>query len=93
VARPRVAGGVLWIGLVAVLLAGIVALNVAALRLNVEAEQLDARADELAATRDALATELSSAASAGRIEALAVRRLRLERPAETTYIRLGRPRR
>jgi hypothetical protein len=93
VARPRVAGGVLWIGLVAALLAGIVALNVAALRLNVEAEELDARASELTARRDTLATELSSAASAGRIESLAVRRFRLERPSETTYIRLGRPRR
>ena len=40
-ARPRVAGGVLWIVIVATLLAGIVALNVAVLRLNMQVEQLD----------------------------------------------------
>ena len=33
------AGGVVWIGLVAVLLAGVVALNVAVLRLNVQLDQ------------------------------------------------------
>lgn len=89
-ARPRLAGSVAWIGLVAVLLAGIVALNVAVLRLNVEAEKLDAEKQELAATRDSLASQLSRAAAAGRIEAIATRKLGLERPAETTYVRLAR---
>ncbi|HEX2045341.1 MAG TPA: hypothetical protein VHF23_06930 [Gaiellaceae bacterium] len=88
--RPRLAGSVAWIGLVAALLAGIVALNVAVLGLNVEAEKLDARKQELVAARDSLASQLSRAAAAGRIEAIATRKLGFERPAETTYVRLGR---
>jgi hypothetical protein len=75
---------------VAALLAGIVALNVAVLRLNVQSEELDAEQEKLAAQRDLLAAELSRAASAGRIEAIAVARLGFERPVETTYVRLGR---
>jgi cell division protein FtsL len=89
-AHPRVAGGIAWILVVAALLAGIVALNVAVLGLNQEAEKLEARAQKLAAKRDALASELSTAAAAGRIQALAVEKLGLARPAETTYVRLGR---
>jgi cell division protein FtsL len=87
---PRVAGGVLWIAVVAVLLAGIVALNVAALRLNVQVEQLDSQRDKLAAKRDALQTELSTAVAAGRIEGLAVDRLGLAAPESTTYLDLRR---
>jgi hypothetical protein len=93
VARPRLAGSVLWIGVVAALLAGIVALNVAVLRLNMESERLEERKGRLAEQRDALATELSSTAAAGRIEALAVGKLGLERPVETTYLRLTRAKR
>jgi cell division protein FtsL len=76
---------------VAALLAGIVALNVAVLRLNVQSEELDAQREKLAAQHDVLVAELSRAASAGRIEAIAVGRLGFERPVETTYVRLGRP--
>lgn len=89
--RPYVAGGVLWIALVAALLAGIVALNVAALRLNVEVQQLDSQRDELASKRDALQTQLSTAAAAGRIEGIAVDRLGLVAPESTTYLELKRP--
>jgi cell division protein FtsL len=93
VARPRLAGSVLWIGVVAALLAGIVALNVAVLRLNMESERLEERKGKLTEQGDALAAELSSAAAAGRIEAIAVGKLGLERPAETTYLRLLRAKR
>jgi cell division protein FtsL len=82
-----------WILVVAALLAGIVALNVALLRLNVESERLDAEQERLAAQHDLLISELSRAAAAGRIEAVAVGKLGLERPVETTYVRLGRHRR
>ena len=37
--QRRVAGGVAWIGVVAVLLAGVVAMNVAVLRLNMKLDQ------------------------------------------------------
>jgi cell division protein FtsL len=91
--RPLVAGGVLWIVVVATLLAGIVALNVAVLRLNVQVQQLDAQRDELASKRDALQTQLSTAAAAGRVEKAAVHRLGLVAPESTTYVELKRPRR
>jgi cell division protein FtsL len=87
-ARPLVAGGVLWIVVVAALLAGIVALNVAVLRLNVQVEQLDGQRDKLASKRDALQTELSTAAAGGRVEKLAVERLGLVAPESTTYVEL-----
>jgi cell division protein FtsL len=92
-ARPLVAGGVLWIVVVAILLAGIVALNVAVLRLNVQVQQLDAQRDELASKRDALQTQLSTAAAGGRVEKAAVQRLGLVAPESTTYLELKRPRR
>jgi cell division protein FtsL len=90
---PRVAGGVLWIAVIAVLLAGIVALNVAALRLNVRVEQLDGEKQKLAAQRDALQTKLSTAIAAGRIQGLAVDHLGLVAPDSTTYLELKRRRR
>ena len=92
-ARPLVAGGVLWIVVVAALLAGIVALNVAVLRLNVQVEQLDGQRDKLASQRDALQTKISTAAAGGRIETAAVERLGLVAPDSTTYLELKRPRR
>jgi cell division protein FtsL len=91
--RPLVAGGVLWIVVVAALLAGIVALNVAVLRLNVQVEQLDGQRDKLASKRNALQTEVSTAAAGGRIETAAVERLGLVAPESTTYLELKRPRR
>ena len=91
-ARPLVAGGVLWVVVVAALLAGIVALNVAVLRLNVQVEQLDGQRDKLASKRNALQTEISTAAAGGRIETAAVERLGLVAPESTTYLELKRPR-
>jgi cell division protein FtsL len=84
---------VLWIVVVAGLLAGIVALNVAVLRLNVRVEQLDSERDQLASQRDALQTKLSTAAAGGRVEQAAVEQLGLVAPASTTYLELKRPRR
>jgi hypothetical protein len=91
--RPRLAGSVVWILLVAGLLAGIVALNVGVLRLSMENERLEAQQAEFSARGDALSAELSRAAAAGRIEAIAVRELGLVRPEQTTYIRLARVKR
>jgi cell division protein FtsL len=72
---------------VATLLAGIVALNVAALRLNLEVQRLTEQKEELAAGNSASASELSSLAASARIEAMARRKLGLVRPAQTTYVR------
>jgi cell division protein FtsL len=76
---------------VAGLLAGIVALNVGVLRLNMESERLEEQRNELVAQRDALSAELSRSAAAVRIESIALNRLGLVRPEQTTYVRLGRP--
>ncbi len=92
-AHPRVAGGVVWIVLVAVLLAGIVALNVAALRLNLEVQRLNEEKERLMTENAAGASELSSLAASARIEAMARRKLDLVAPAETTYVRAARVRR
>jgi cell division protein FtsL len=89
-APPRVAGGVLWIVVVAVLLSGIVALNVAVLRLNMQVEQLDNQHDQLTSKHDSLQSQLSTAAAAGRVEELATKTLHLGAPASTTYLELKR---
>lgn len=83
------AGGVLWIVLLAALLAGIVALNVAVLRLNMQLEQLARERAELRAHNAELASRISSSAAAPKIETIA-RSLGLVRaePADTTYVEL-----
>ena len=69
--RSGVAGGVAWIAAAGVLLAGIVALNVALLRLNVRLDHLNGQREQLRAENIALASALSSASSSPRIQALA----------------------
>jgi cell division protein FtsL len=86
--QRRVAGGVAWIAAVAALLGGIVALNVGVLRLNMEVERLEERKTKISAENRALASELSSAAAAWRIEAVATRKLGLVRADDPTYLRL-----
>lgn len=88
----RVAGGVVWIGVVAVLLAGVVALNVAVLRLNMRLDQLSRDRADLRAQNAALAVQLSGAASAPRIQGLAAKRLGLVQatPDQTSYVTLPR---
>jgi cell division protein FtsL len=90
--RSRVTGGVLWIVLVAILLAGVVALNVAVLRLNVQYDKLGRTKVSLVAQNSALSSQLSSSAATGRIQLLARTQLGLvPAPADrTTYIVLDR---
>jgi cell division protein FtsL len=86
-----VAGGVVWITITAVLLAGVVALNVAVLRLNMQLDKLNAERTRLRAEKQALASQLSLAAASPRIQLLAKRQgLVPADPTETTYVRLGR---
>ena len=88
--RPRVVG-VLWIGALAVLLAGVVAMNVAVLRLNITLDRLGRERADLRATNAELNSRISSNASAPRIQAIAARRLGLVQAAsdQTTYVRIG----
>jgi cell division protein FtsL len=87
-AERRLAGGVLWIVLLAVLLVGVVALNVAVLRLNMQLEQLSERRLQLEAENALLAARVSAAMAPSRTERLARTRLGLEPAAAATYAEL-----
>jgi cell division protein FtsL len=84
-------GGVLWIVLFAVLLAGVVAVNVAVLRLNVELDGAGRERAQLKADIATLRAELSSTAATARIERVATEELGLVEadPATTTYLSLS----
>jgi hypothetical protein len=103
-ARPRkrtaarrkagVLGGIVWIVLLAVLLGGIVALNVAALQLKVRLQAANNAKSDVRARSVALAGQLSSAGSAPQVASAADRKLGLvpAAPDQTTYVDLA-PRR
>lgn len=90
--RPALLGGVVWIGVLAALLAGIVALNVAALQLNVRLDRLAETKAELRASGDALSAQLTHAGSPPQVAAVAHRRLGLmpASPEQITYVDLAR---
>ena len=76
-----------WIVLVAVLLAGIVAVNVAALRLNLESQRLEEQRDKVAAANADASSELSSLAAAARVEATGRASLGLVAATDPAYVR------
>lgn len=89
--RPVVfGGGVVWIVLFAVLLAGVVAVNVAVLRLNLQLDRSSTERTELKADISRLRSELSSIAATSRIERLARGELGLiaADPDATIYVDL-----
>jgi hypothetical protein len=83
-----VAGGVVWIGIIGALLAGVVAMNVAVLRLNMKLDRLGRERADLRAQNAVLSVQLSSAASAPRIQGLAAKRLGYVQatPDQTSYL-------
>jgi cell division protein FtsL len=89
----RVSGGVLWIAIVAALLAGVVATNVAVLRLNMKLDHLGRERADLRAQNAELSSQLSSAASAPRIQRLAARQLGWVQATsdQTSYYKLPPP--
>ncbi len=92
--RRRVRAHIVWMILFALLLSGVVAVNVAVLRAHVAVTRLDEERAKLEARNQALASELSAASSAPRIEA-AARRLGLVQAsaAVTSYLDLAPHRR
>ncbi|HEX6789517.1 MAG TPA: hypothetical protein VF091_09770 [Gaiellaceae bacterium] len=92
-ARPRgrrVTGGIVWISAFAVLLAGVVAINVAVLRVNMRLNDLNQQQLELQAENQSLASSVSSNASSLRIEQIAQRLGLVPAPAaDTSYLNLG----
>jgi hypothetical protein len=89
--RPRLFGGIVWIVMLAALLGGIVALNVAVLQLNVRLQQANGGKADVRARNLALAGRLSSAGSAPQVASAAERKLGLvpAAPDQTTYVDLG----
>jgi cell division protein FtsL len=90
--RTRLFGSAVWIAFLAVLLAGVVALNVAVLRLNMQLDELGRERADLRAANAALASRYSSEHATARIQALARTQLGLvpAAPEDTTYVELGR---
>ena len=90
-ARRRGRGGIVWIAAFGLVLAGVVALNVAVLRVNMQVSRLDRAQLELQAQNAALSSQVSSAASAQRIEQAAHRLGYVPAPAtDTSYLDLAR---
>ena len=93
-AQRRVRAHIVWMIVFALLLAGVVAVNVAVLRAHVAVSRLDEKRAQLQARNQALASELSQASSAPQVEH-AARRLGLEQASagNTSYTDLTSPRR
>ena len=92
--QRRVRGHIVWMILFALLLFGVVAVNVAVLREHVAVSRLDDQRTRIEARNQALASALSAANSAPRIEA-AARRLGLIQVSagNTSYVDLTAGRR
>jgi cell division protein FtsL len=93
-ASARPFGGVVWIVVLAALLAGIVAVNVAVLQLNLRLDELGRERVQLRAETKRLSSQLSSASANARIESQARARLGLVEadPALTYHVQLVPPR-
>jgi hypothetical protein len=92
--QRRVRAHIVWMILFALLLAGVVAVNVAVLRAHVAVTHLDEQRAQLQAENQALASRLSATSSAPRIEAAARRLGMIQAPAaDTTYLVLPSGRR
>ncbi len=66
--RARARGGILWIALSGILLAGVVFVNVAVLRLNINLDSSNQQRVKLRAENAALQSQLASALGAERIQ-------------------------
>ncbi len=90
--RWALGGGVVWIVLVALLLAGVVAVNVTVLRLNLELDQVGRERTELRSDISRLRSELSTASATSRVDRLAQTELGLVKadPDEMTFVHLDR---
>ena len=90
--QARARGGILWIAVSGILLAGVVFVNVAVLRLNLALDGTTADRVKLRAENAALQSELSSRLQSGAIQAQASRQLGLQYqdPSEYGYVDLGK---
>ena len=88
--RRFLAGGVLWIVVAAVVLAGVVAVNVAELQLNLQMDDLSRQKAQLRRDVAAASSKLASARNTARIVAAAEQQagLQVADPATTRYVTL-----
>lgn len=87
----RLRGGILWISVFALLLTGVVAVNVAVLRAHIDVSKLDKQQLLLQQENSSLSAQLSSAGASQRIEQNAYHfGLRPAPATDTSYIDLGR---
>jgi cell division protein FtsB len=82
--QRRVRAHIVWMILFALLLAGVVAVNVAVLRAHVAVSHLDQQRAQLQAQNQALASRLSAASSAPQVEAAAQRLGMVQASADNT---------
>ena len=89
--RRKLARGAVWIAIVACLLGGVVALNVAVLRLNLRMDNRNRERTQLRADIASLSSDLSRGSAVAQIETRARRQLHLvdADPAQTTFIHLN----
>jgi cell division protein FtsL len=90
--KARARGGILWIAISGILLAGVVFVNVAVLRLNIGLDNANSERTKLRAENAALESQLSARLRSGRIQAQAVRQFGLEYqdPAQYGYVNLAK---
>ena len=92
-ARRRTRGGILWIAVSGILLAGVVFVNVAVLQLNLRLDSANSDRAKLQAENAALQSQYSSLVSSPRISAAATKKLGLvyEDPSQYGFVNLAKP--
>jgi cell division protein FtsL len=90
--RRRARGGILWIAVGGILLAGVVFVNVAVLQLNLRLDSANAERSKLLADNAALQTQYSRLISSARITAAATKQFGLvyRDPSEYVYVDLAK---
>ncbi|HET7450915.1 MAG TPA: hypothetical protein VFJ78_09970 [Gaiellaceae bacterium] len=90
--KARARGGILWIAIGGILLAGVVFVNVAVLQLNLRLDSANAERSKLLADNAALQTQYSRLISSPRITASAKKQFGLvyRDPSEYVYVDLAK---
>ena len=90
--KSRARGGILWIAIGGILLAGVVFVNVAVLQLNLRLDSASAERSKLLADNAALQTQYSSLMATPRITAAATKQfgLQYQDPSEYVYVDLAK---
>ena len=90
--RARARGGILWIAVGGILLAGVVFVNVAVLQLNLRLDSSNAQRSKLVAENANLQTQYSSLIASPRITAAVTKRFGLvyKDPSEYGYVDLAK---